>query len=392
MRLRKNVKDLSAGEKKAFVDAVLALKKKPSVLHPQNPGRSRYDDYPEVHLNAMMAEQGSPNSPTFKPGWAHNAPAFFPWHRVMLLAFENDLAAIDPGVTLPYWDWTDPASNPFTPGFLGTNGDPQNDHKVMDGAFAFDGPNNWTIKVTDAQGDPNYLQRDFGEAQNQATALPNGGQVANVLQATPYEQSPYHGNDATFRSRLEYELHNLVHRWVGGTMLMMASPNDPVFFLHHCNIDRLWWMWQAVHAGDSPFLPLSGAASGHNLNDTLIFNKVGPAPFPGTFTPAGVIDNLALGYTYTVSVRRPPIMGSAVRILFGIINDAPGAWIDAQGHIHHGGGGPGDPVWATLTPAIRNDLVGRAITELAALTRNAQARTQIVKAASSLLKKTTRTG
>ena len=35
-------------------------------------------------------------------------------------------------------------------------------------------------------------------------------------------------------------MHNLVHRWVGGSMGPGTSPNDPVFFLHHCNVDRIW--------------------------------------------------------------------------------------------------------------------------------------------------------
>jgi hypothetical protein len=78
---------------------------------------------------------------------------------------------------------------------------------------------------------------------------------------------------------------------------------------------------------------------------------------------------------------------SAVRILYSIIYDAPGAWTDAQGHIHHGGGGPGDPVWAKLSPAVRDDLTGRAILELAALTSNREVHAQIAKAASALLVK-----
>src|SRR5262249_32218204 len=81
MRIRKNVKHLSAAEKGRFVDAVLALKAVPSVLHPGDPVLRRYDDYAEMHMNAMMAS----------PGWAHRRPAFFPWHRVMVLQFENDL-------------------------------------------------------------------------------------------------------------------------------------------------------------------------------------------------------------------------------------------------------------------------------------------------------------
>jgi len=112
MRVRNNVKFLSTAEKTRFANAVLALKTQPSVLHPGDANLNRYDDYAEVHMNAMMAN----------PGWAHKRPAFFPWHRVMLLAFENDLVAIDPSVTIPYWDWPDSASNPFTNDFLGGNG------------------------------------------------------------------------------------------------------------------------------------------------------------------------------------------------------------------------------------------------------------------------------
>jgi tyrosinase len=388
MRLRKNVKSLTVAEKQAFINAVLALKKKPSVLHPQDNTRSRYDDYPEVHMNAMMAQQGPPNDPNFTPGWAHYGPAFFPWHRVLILEFENDLAAIDNTVTLPYWDWTDPVSSPLTPDFLGSNGNPNQNRKVTDGPFTFDGPNHWTLNVTDNQGDPNYLQRDFAEAQNQAIALPSAAQVVSVSGTTPYEKPPYKDGDGSYRARMEYELHNLVHRWVGGTMLNMTSPNDPVFFMHHCNIDRLWWVWEKLHAGDSPFLPLNGATLGHNLDDEMIFSMGGIAPFAQNYKPSEVTDNLALNYTYqaaTVPTVNAPM--SMVTILYGIINDAPGAWMDAQGHIHHGGGGPGDPVWSKLSPGVQESLAGRAIIELAALVPNRALREQVVKAAAPLLGK-----
>ena len=53
MRVRKNVSNLTPGEKTAFVNAVLALKKQPSVLSPGQQGR--YDDYVQLHMNAMMA-------------------------------------------------------------------------------------------------------------------------------------------------------------------------------------------------------------------------------------------------------------------------------------------------------------------------------------------------
>ena len=140
MRIRRNLKSLSDAEKTNFINAVLALKNKKSVLHPNDADRSRYDDYAEVHMNAMMHEVDSPNGSVITPGWAHNGPAFFPWHRELILQFENDLAAIDPSVTLPYWDWpdTDPKASPFN-NFLGGDGTGPN-NKVMDGPFAHDGP------------------------------------------------------------------------------------------------------------------------------------------------------------------------------------------------------------------------------------------------------------
>jgi len=64
-----------------------------------------------------------------------SASGFLPWHRVMVLQFENDLAAIDASVTVPYWDWPDAASSPFTPDFVGENGDGANS-KVTTDPFA----------------------------------------------------------------------------------------------------------------------------------------------------------------------------------------------------------------------------------------------------------------
>ncbi|KAE8241654.1 hypothetical protein A4X13_0g7325 [Tilletia indica] len=38
--------------------------------------------------------------------------------------------------------------------------------------------------------------------------------------------------------------HSAIHRAFGGDMLLPQSANDPAFFLHHANVDRLWWLWQ----------------------------------------------------------------------------------------------------------------------------------------------------
>jgi tyrosinase len=355
LRIRKNVKHLSNAEKTAFVNAVLTLKSQPSVLHPGNATLSRYDDYPEIHMNAMMAN----------PGWAHRRPAFFPWHRVMLLQFEKDLAAIDSSVTIPYWDWPDGGSNPFTPTFLGSDGDPADSDKVKTGPFARDGANAWTLRVKDDPGDPDFLQRSFGTDPT-AMTLPTSYDVDTALNIDHYDSYPWANASSGLRANVEISLHNLVHRWAAGTMGLMTSPNDPVFWLHHCNIDRLWAVWQRTHPGASPYQPASGAAQGHNLMDAMIFNSTPPVPWPGTFTPAGVVEHHALGYQYDdeLVIPRVKIPLSYVRILFGIINDAPGWVIGPDGKPHPV---PGPEPWARLSAVERSDIAARAVQEAAAL-------------------------
>ena len=46
-----------------------------------------------------------------------------------------------------------------------------------------------------------------------------------------------------------------------------VSPFDPIFYLHHCNIDRLWAMWQLDgHANE---YPSSGGNPAHHRNDIM---------------------------------------------------------------------------------------------------------------------------
>ncbi len=51
---------------------------------------------------------------------------------------------------------------------------------------------------------------------------------------------------------LEQTPHNLVHVFVGGIMAQANSALDPLFMMHHCNIDRIWWMCEIRAAGLIP--------------------------------------------------------------------------------------------------------------------------------------------
>jgi len=309
----------------------------------------------------------------------------------MVLQFENDLAAIDPSVTVPYWDWPDAASSPFTADFLGGDGDAVSNGKVTTGPFAHDGPNAWTLLAKDDPSDPDYLRRAFG-VDATAMELPTDSDVDTALDVDHYDAYPWMNSSSGVRGNVEASLHNLVHRWIGGTMGGMTSPNDPVFFLHHCNIDRLWAHWQRMHPGASPYLPASGAALGQNLMDAMNFSAGPPSPIVGTWTPASVVSHHALGYQYDDEFifHRPDVPLSFVRILFGVINDAPG-WVIGPDGKPHPIPGPGDP-WFKLAPADRNELAALAIHQAAGVLADKKAARQIQNVAKKLVGERARQG
>ncbi|MCO6434795.1 tyrosinase family protein [Nitrosomonas nitrosa] len=290
MKCRKNVRNLTQAEKNDFVRACKGLKGLPSLLHPGT--QSRYDDYVEVHLNAMNSN----------PNWGHGDRAFLPWHRELLYRFEKDLQSIVPGVRIPYWDWTRHKTTadvgfPFKNEFLGRDGDPADSDRVKrdpavplnaDGTYPFEfDPDNWTIVVKDFAVDPSFLTRDFGSWAD-APDLPVNDPPLPVGVNASFRQAVGSTSYGTLRSRAE-DIHNLVHRWVVGAMITASSPNDMVFWLHHAAIDRMWTLWQKKNPALDPYV--GSATLGHGLTDTMIFHDPGdPAPWVGTATPQQMIE------------------------------------------------------------------------------------------------------
>lgn len=177
----------------------------------------------------------------------HTTQRFLPWHRVYLLKLEQALRAIHPDVTLPYWDWTK-ASEQEIPA--------------------------WVAGVTPTVVTPTQTIHVTRFPQTPADLATIASNTPNALAQTDF---------TNFTSRLQ-GVHNSVHVWVGGSMgSVPTAPADPIFWMHHCNIDRLWWVWQTTpgNAGKNPVL--SGAAA---IMD----------PWPNT--EADTRDIVALGYTY----------------------------------------------------------------------------------------------
>jgi tyrosinase len=341
--IRKDVATLTPEERSAYVTAVKALKQAPSRLTP--PTSSRYDDYVLVHMLAMnqisVKDRTKPLTTANitignmrSPMWAHQGPAFLPWHRVFLRHFERDLQAVtnNPQLAIPYWNWAQlwgtPAQGPWTDDFMGGDG---HDGPVASGPFG--GKTKWSLTISSDGG--TELVRGFGlyHGTDGSTAknLPSFLNVIQTLMEGRYDAAPWNEDTtlASFRNQLEgwylpkppqpggatVGMHNLVHLWVGGnngTMLPGSSPNDPVFFLHHSNIDRLWSFWQHTHTSEdfphipktpfyAPTTPLPGWP-GQSLNEPMVFmdpTVCTNAPWPDPpADPADVVSNYALNYYF----------------------------------------------------------------------------------------------
>ncbi|KAK1831521.1 hypothetical protein QBC39DRAFT_92827 [Podospora conica] len=233
-KLRKNWSKATRAEQQSYISAVLCLAKKPSRLGLDT---TLYDDFAWVHSTLTMQIHG----------WAN----FLPWHRYFVQVYEKALQDCGYTGNAMYWDWAADYRNPskaaiFDPvtGF-GGNGNVSSTafytQCVMDGPLTVLRPQYWNTERL-----PHCLTRIFTRSSpiDMLGAEYSPEVVADVSSETDYDE---------FRRRLEFGPHAAIHEAIGareprplgyGDMNPSSSPNDPLFFLHHTNVDRLWWLWQ----------------------------------------------------------------------------------------------------------------------------------------------------
>ena len=250
VRVRKNANNLTAGERDRLVAAFAQL---------NNQGAGRFADFRDMHTNVTSPQ-------------AHGAPGFLPWHRAYLLDLERELQSIDPSVALPYWRFDQPSPNIFTREFFG----------VSDsiGTVQFSAANPLQFWRTD--GVPGINRRPFFSTAVAPPGLRTEAQTLALGNAYP-----------AFRT-LEGNPHGSAHTSFGGFISSIGTAaRDPLFFLLHCNVDRLWAKWQRQFSRFDPAVAASfdGAANpiGHNLPNTMWpWNGITGAPRPPT-APGGAL-------------------------------------------------------------------------------------------------------
>ena len=307
--VRKNINNLSAQELQSLRRGVEVMKSRDSAARNSANWRRSWQFWANMHLHFGQNCNGPVlGHPSFagQQDWTaqsvaetrtwcqceHGTDHFIAWHRMYLWYFERVLsqAAGDPNLHLPYWDYSDPASRELpvayrSPTYVDQNG--QTKPNPLFTPHRHPGLNAGTVSL---QASTVSLAQAFGEDD----FLNNvSGGFSGVLEQTP---------------------HGAVHCSVtvgpscSGTGLMgnvATAAQDPIFWLHHANIDRLLECW----INDDP--------ANHQLPGTKAFlsrkytfvNETGARRVRAVRT---MLTTPQLGYTYEKSKNCLNFVGSAM--------------------------------------------------------------------------------
>ncbi len=218
----------------------------------------------EAVWDGCQAHPYNPSNPEQYQQWY-----FLPWHRLMLNQFEGVIREVlhDETFTLPYW-------NPVT----GNDAD-----LVLPAVFRAPGTTLY-----------NGTRWPWVNGGERIDILYRDWLSLDALNEDFYIDSPTgsHG----FNPRLDANPHFLTHLAVGGDMADFATVGgDPLFYLHHANLDRIWESWNRL---------------GHtNPTDPKYLNRTfayGDRSGKRVDLPVSAADRVAqLGYEYDAYEKAP---------------------------------------------------------------------------------------
>jgi tyrosinase len=191
MPKRKSASSLTEKERKAYIDGVTAM----------------IADGTYVGLVSIHAEM---KHNMHSMGTLVSTLRFLSWHRAYLLKMEAALVAKQKDAFIPWWDWLGP------------------------------GVPAWLTKFKPKVGDVENQRTDL------TTAVADQARLDALLKLTDYTD---------FTRGLEVDPHNKGHVALGLPMARVpTAPSDPIFWMHHAEVDRIWAMWQDKNPGKGPVL------------------------------------------------------------------------------------------------------------------------------------------
>ncbi|KAL0069248.1 hypothetical protein AAF712_003612 [Marasmius tenuissimus] len=238
--VRREWRELSDTDKQSYHKAVKCALNKPQTRYPNEQAVvNRLDDLTWTHVQTANV--------------IHNVANFLPWHRMMVHEHEK-LLRNECGYTgpYPYWDWTidadansvttSPVWDPAT-GFGGNGA--TTDKCVKDGPYSDITLHIGTKNAFVNKNEPHCLTRGWNDGD--PTGSPGDMRRRSYdseMMKNIYSQPDYNNMHFT----LENGPHNSIHNRVGGEMGPHWAPNDPIFYMHHANVDRVWAKWQGDNA------------------------------------------------------------------------------------------------------------------------------------------------
>ncbi|MCB0713948.1 MAG: tyrosinase family protein [Ignavibacteriae bacterium] len=170
-------------------------------------GPDLINDLASYHNNNFQAIHF--NNTGYPRSWSNpNNDVFFAWHRRQIFELEQAMQDINPNLSIPFWDWTV---------------DNSTSSALWDNDFLGQFNSAWSL----------------GRSLGSTGSLPSSTNVATVQSITNWQ---------SYVASVENGIvHSGGHIWVNGIMAAGNSPLDPVFYLHHGMLDKLWQDWEEAN-------------------------------------------------------------------------------------------------------------------------------------------------
>ncbi|KAJ3115155.1 hypothetical protein HK100_001446 [Physocladia obscura] len=237
--LRREWAELSATEKSAYVAAVVAIGNRPQSFQYVDPTQMSGRDFAYTH--SVVAT------------WAHMNAEFLVYHRAMLHKYEQALSAegwtgglvyLDEAGYYNNWMTTTSPRDLFNSEYFGGVTTPDVETCLPDGQFSQASgfmvlDSGGVSKCLSRCGDPtsamwsaqNIADMLAGVTNYDVTENPTGGDYQTSIDAS--DSSNFHAAGHIVMGSSACDVGNFY--W---------SPRDPLFFLHHAYVDKIFWKWQ----------------------------------------------------------------------------------------------------------------------------------------------------